>query len=155
MIRLVAFFMGLLVPVSALGQDSGFRIGYDGGSIQNVKAGEPAELHIEGSSIRLVKDGKDLVLIPASAVIEITYGQDVHRRVGEAIALGVFTWGVGGLLALSRSKKHFIGLTWNDAGQKGGFAFRADKRDYRGILTGLEGVTGKKSVDSHAMTVKN
>jgi hypothetical protein len=27
--------------------------------------------------------------------------------------------------------------------------------NYRGILTGLEGVTGKKAVDSEAMTVKN
>ncbi|WP_109486417.1 hypothetical protein [Occallatibacter savannae] len=155
MIKLVAVLMCVMIPVSAWGLDSGFKIGYDGGSLQNVKAGDPVELHIGASAVRLVKDGKDLALIPASAVTEITYGQDVHRRVGEAIALGVVTWGVGGLLALSKSKKHFIGLTWDDSGQKGGFAFRADKRDYRGILTGLEGITGKKAVDSHAMTVKN
>jgi hypothetical protein len=30
-----------------------------------------------------------------------------------------------------------------------------DKNDYRGILTGLEGVSGKKAVDSDTMTVKN
>jgi hypothetical protein len=30
-----------------------------------------------------------------------------------------------------------------------------DKNDYRGILAGLEGITGKKAVDSEAMTVKN
>jgi hypothetical protein len=30
-----------------------------------------------------------------------------------------------------------------------------DKKDYRGILAGLEGVTGKKAVDSEAMTVNN
>ena len=27
--------------------------------------------------------------------------------------------------------------------------------DYRGVLTGLEGVTGKKAVDSAALTVKD
>jgi hypothetical protein len=32
---------------------------------------------------------------------------------------------------------------------------QCDKNDYRGILLGLEGVTGKKAVDSDAMTVKN
>jgi hypothetical protein len=39
--------------------------------------------------------------------------------------------------------------------KKGGFALQSDKNDYRGVLTGLEGVTGKKAVDSAAMTVKN
>jgi hypothetical protein len=32
---------------------------------------------------------------------------------------------------------------------------RCDKNDYRGVLAGLEGVTGKKVVDSEALTVKN
>lgn len=58
-------------------------------------------------------------------------------------------------MALSKSKKHFVGLTWDDAGNKGGIAFQADKNDYRGLLAGLEGITGKKAVDSDAMTVKN
>ena len=40
-------------------------------------------------------------------------------------------------------------------GTKGGFAMQCDKSDYRGVLAGLEGVTGKKAVDSDAMTVKN
>ena len=58
-------------------------------------------------------------------------------------------------MALSKSKKHFIGLTWDDSGKKGGLAFQADKNDYRGLLAGLEGITGKKAVDSETMTVKN
>jgi hypothetical protein len=32
---------------------------------------------------------------------------------------------------------------------------QCDKNDYRGILLGPEEVTGKKAVDSDAMTVKN
>jgi hypothetical protein len=32
---------------------------------------------------------------------------------------------------------------------------QCDKNDYRGILAGLEGVSGKKAVDSETMTVKN
>jgi hypothetical protein len=39
-------------------------------------------------------------------VREISYGQDVHRRIGTAVAVGVFTLGVGALIALSKSKKH-------------------------------------------------
>jgi hypothetical protein len=94
-------------------------------------------------------------VIPASAVTEISYGQDVHRRVGAAIGIGLFTFGVGALMALTKSKKHFVGLTWADGDKKGGFAMQCDKNEYRGILAGLEGVTGKKSVNSENMTVKN
>jgi hypothetical protein len=35
-----------------------------------------------------------------------------------------------------------------------GFVIQCDKNDYRGVLLGLEGVTGK-AVDSDVMTVKN
>ena len=58
-------------------------------------------------------------------------------------------------MVLTKSKKHFIGLTWDDAGRKGGVAFQADKNDYRGLLAGLEGITGKKAVNSDTMNVKN
>jgi hypothetical protein len=95
------------------------------------------------------------MVIPASAVTEITYGQDVHRRIGAAIGLAVVSFGVGGLMALTKSKKHFVGLTWQDGDKRGGFAMQCDKNDYRGVLAGLEGLTGKKAVDSEAMTVKN
>lgn len=74
---------------------------------------------------------------------------------GSAIALGALTLGAGALMALSNSKKHFVGLTWADGDQKGGLAIQCDKNEYRGILAGLEGVTGKKAVNSDAMSVKN
>jgi hypothetical protein len=32
---------------------------------------------------------------------------------------------------------------------------QCDKNDYRGVLAGLEGLTGKKAVDSDTMTDKN
>jgi hypothetical protein len=51
---------------------------------------------------------------------------------------------------LSKSKKHFVGITWVDGEKKGGFVTQCDKNDYRGILLGLEGVTRKKAVDSDA-----
>lgn len=135
--------------------DNGYKIGYDGGSIQNLKPGTETRLIIDGSNIKLLKDKTELAVIPASAVTEISYGQDVHRRVGAAIGVAVISFGLGALLALAKSKKHFVGITWDDEGKKGGFAFQADKNDYRGLLAGLEGVTGKKAVNSDAMTVKN
>ncbi|MGB2645496.1 MAG: hypothetical protein WA530_19135, partial [Candidatus Acidiferrum sp.] len=72
-----------------------------------------------------------------------------------AIGLAVVSLGIGALMALTKSKKHFVGLTWATGDTKGGFAIQCDKNDYRGVLAGLEGVTGKKAVDSETMTVKN
>jgi hypothetical protein len=142
------------ISLSAFAGD-GFKVTYDGGSISEVKTGNSLNLQVYGNAIKFLR-GKDEVLsIPASAVTEISYGQDVHRRVGTAVAVGVFTLGLGALTALSKSKKHFVGLTWADGDKKGGLAMQCDKNDYRGVLAALEGVTGKKAVDSDAMTVKN
>ncbi len=151
----VSAVLCVLVPFSTFAADNGYKVTYDGGSVSNVKAGNGMNLVVDAKEIRLIKDKSEILVIPASAVTEISYGQDVHRRVGAAIGLAVVSFGVGALMALTKSKKHFIGLTWATADTKGGFAMQCDKNDYRGILAGLEGITGKKAVDSETMTVKN
>jgi len=154
--RLIAIILCITFPAIAFAGDNGYKIGYDGGSLPNAKAGTEMRLYIDGANIRITnKDKNEVLVIPAAAITEISYGQDVHRRVGAGIGIGVVTLGVGALMALTKSKKHFVGLTWDNAGKKGGLAFQADKNDYRGLLAGLEGITGKKAVDSDTMTVKN
>jgi hypothetical protein len=150
--RYLAILLCALVPLAA---EDGYKVVYDGGSIPETKTGTNLRLFIESKQIRFRGKKTDLLVIPASAVTEISYGQDVHRRVGAAIGLALVSLGIGALMALSKSKKHFVGLTWAEGEQKGGFAIQCDKRDYRGVLAGLEGVTGKKAVDSDALTVKN
>jgi hypothetical protein len=135
--------------------DASYKVSYDGGSISDLKSGQGMKLFLDQNQIRLVRNHSEVLVLPATAITEISYGQDVHRRVGAAIGLAVVSFGVGALMALTKSKKHYIGITWNDAGKKGGAAFQADKNEYRGVLAGLEGITGKKAVDSEAMTVKN
>jgi len=152
---LIAIVLCIALPAAVVASDGGYKVTYDGGSIQDVKAGSGVKLYIEGDHIRVTKDGRDVVTIPAATVTEISYGQDVHRRVGAAVGLAVVSFGLGALMALSKSKKHFVGVTWADGDKKGGFAMQCDKNDYRGVLAGLEGVTGKKAVNSDTMTVKN
>jgi hypothetical protein len=67
-----------------------------------------------------VKGKADVAVIAAAAVTEIRMftGAWVH-----ASGLAVFTPAVGTRMALSKSKKHFVGLTWDDCGNKGGLAF--------------------------------
>jgi hypothetical protein len=145
----------ILRPRTPVASSEAYKLTYDGGSIPNFKPGTGMKLYLDSNQIRIVKDHADVLNLPASAVTEISYGQDVHRRVGAAIGLATISFGVGALMALTKSKKHFIGLTWDDGGNKGGVAFQADKNDYRGVLAGLEGITGKKAVNSEPMTVKN
>ena len=151
----LALALCFAIPLTGLAGDNSYKVNYDGGSFAEIKSGTDLKLYISGNKIRFVKGGKDIQVIPASSVTEISYGQDVHRRVGAAIGIGLVTFGIGGLMALTKSKKHFIGLTWDNEGKKGGLAFQADKDDYRGILTGLEGVTGRKAVNSDTLSVKN
>ncbi len=147
-----AVVLCLAILLAVFGGDNGYKVMYDGGSIPDAKSGTGMKLFIESNQIRLVKDNAVVVTIPATAITEISYGQDVHRRVGAAIGLAVVSLGIGALMALTKSKKHFVGLTWVDGDKKGGFAMQCDKNDYRGVLAGLEGITGKKAVDSDAMT---
>jgi len=155
--RVFALLLCVAIPVAVFGADAqnGYKVAYDGGSLPDVKTGTGLRIAINSTTISFVKDKAEVATIPASAITEISYGQDVHRRVGAAIGLAVISFGIGGLMALTKSKKHYVGLTWADGDKKGGLAIQCDKNDYRGILAALEGVTGKKAVNSDTMTVKN
>ena len=153
--RLLAIALSLSLSAALFAGDNSYKVTYDGGSLTNAKSGSEMKLYIDPKEVRFVKDKEELVTISATSITEISYGQDVHRRVGAAIGLAVVSLGIGALMALTKSKKHFVGLTWADGEKKGGLAMQCDKNEYRGILAGLEGITGKKAVDSEAMTVKN
>jgi hypothetical protein len=154
----IAALLSVIIPVSAFGATSAnsYNVKYDGGTVPGVKTGNDLQLMIQGDQISFSHGNKQVVLaIPPSSVTEISYGQDVHRRVGAAIGLAVVSLGVGALMALTKSKKHYVGITWDTDGKKGGMAIQCDKNDYRGVLLALEGITGKKAVDSDSLTVKN
>ncbi len=153
--KLIALIVCISLPATLLAGDNAYKVTYDGGSVPDLKVGTGMKLYLDTAKVRFVRNKHDVLDIPASAVTEISYGQDVHRRVGAAIGLGVVTLGLGALMALSKSKKHFVGLTWADGEKKGGVAMQCDKKEYRGVLAGLEGITGKKAINSDAMTVKN
>jgi len=155
--RFIALLLCLFIPVTvfAADKDNTYKVVYDGGSIAGVKSGTDVKLSIEPKQFRLIRGKDDIVVVDAASVTEISYGQDVHRRIGTAIGLAVISFGIGALMALSKSKKHFVGLTWANGDVKGGYVMQCDKNEYRGILAALEGITGKKAIDSDAMTVKN
>jgi hypothetical protein len=153
----VAVILCIVMPAALFAADSqpSFKVKYDGGSLQNAKAGTDLSLYIDSNSVRVMQGKTEIANIVPSTITEVSYGQDVHRRIGAAIGIAVVSFGIGALMALTKSKKHFVGVTWADGDKKGGFAMQCDKNDYRGVLAALEGVSGKKAVNSDAMTVKN
>ena len=61
--------------------------------------------------------------------------------------------GIGALVAFSKSKKHYVGIVWDSGdGKKGGIALQVDKDEFRGLIAALEGITGKKAIDTEALT---
>jgi len=153
--HLIAVFLCIVIPIVAVAGDNSYKVTYDGGSLPDIKSGTAVKFFIDSNQVRIVRDKAEVITIPAASITEISYGQDVHRRIGAAIGLAVVSLGIGALMALTKSKKHYVGLTWAEGDKKGGFAMQCDKSDYRGVLAGLEGISGKKAVDSDAMTVKN
>src|ERR1700728_636423 len=144
--------------------EHGFHVTYNGGSVPAIRAGSALTLFIDDDQIRFFLhrnwyDGDpnetEVVTIPARAITEVAYGRDAHRRVGTAIAVSTFSFGLGALTVLSTSKKHYLGVTWANGEQRGGIAVQCGKGDYRGILEAIEGITGKKVVESASLSVKN
>lgn len=135
--NVLAAVLCIAFPIAMFTAENGDKVTYDGGSLPDTKAGSGMKVYIESNQVRLAKDNADVVKIPASAITEISYGQDVHRRIGTALAVGVFTLGVGALIALTKSKKHYIGLIWADGDKKGGLALQCDKNASRLVFTTL------------------
>ena len=74
------------MPVAMFAADaqSGYKVTYDGGSLGDTKAGSGMKLVINPTTVVLIKDKAEIANIPAASITEISYGQDVHRRVGAA-----------------------------------------------------------------------
>src|SRR5271165_1705226 len=119
---LALFLCGMLVPVSCGAESqTGYAVTYSGGSFPAVKCGEDMKLYLDADQVRLVwkHNQHKHVLIKASTIRDVSYGQEVPRRVGTAIGLATVSLWIGGLMSFSKSRKDYIGLIWADGnGQK-------------------------------------
>jgi len=132
-----------------------YSMKYEGGSL-GLKQHDGVKVSVESDQV-VCSQGKQRHAISVKAINEVSYGNDVHRRVGAAVGVGVVTLGVGALLALAKTKKHYVGVVWADqtgptgSPSKGGVVFKVGKGEYRGFLKALEGVTGLKTVNADAV----
>jgi hypothetical protein len=80
--RILAVLLCLFVPTVAFASDNSYKVIYDGGSVQDLKAGKSLQLVILSASVLLVDGKNTLVTIPAASITEISYGQDVRHPRG-------------------------------------------------------------------------
>jgi hypothetical protein len=131
---------------------------YEGGSLP-LDQHDKLKTYVGKDDVVLVQ-GNARYVIPVDSITEVSYGNDVHRRVGLAAGVAVLTLGVGALLLLVKTKKHYVGIVWEDkytaatstaTAKKGGVVFKVGKGDYRGFMAALEGVAGIKVVSADAV----
>src|SRR5262245_46945919 len=141
--RLLASFLCYCLVAYADG-NSFDRVRYNGGSVDSKV--DPKEwkntLTITSDAITLaLKDGKSVKIDPKS-VKSLSYGQEAHRRVGTMIALAVLVAPVALFGLFHKTRLHYIGIQYTDAGKSAGILLQGDKDNYRAILVALQGVTG-------------
>jgi len=86
---------------------------YEGGSLQFDQHNR-LKTTITETGV-LLDQGENHFSIPIKSITEVSYGNDVHRRVGAAIGLAMVSFGIGALMLLAKTKKHYVGMTWLDA----------------------------------------
>ena len=69
---------------------------YEGGSLP-LNQHDKLETFVSKDEVVLVQ-GKQRFVIPVKSITEVSYGNDVHRRVGVAVGVAVVTLGSGALL---------------------------------------------------------
>ncbi len=90
-----------------------------------------------------LKDGQKIDIDPKT-VTNLSYGQEAHRRVGTMVALAVLISPAALFGLFHKTKLHFIGIEYDEAGKKQGLLLQGHKDNYRGILLALKSVTGKE-----------
>lgn len=92
------------------------KVRYNGGSVStSVKPDDwDNKLTVTSDAITFaLKDGQNISIV-SKQVSSLSYGQEAHRRVGTAVALGILSLGVGALFALHKTKLHYIGINYTD-----------------------------------------
>lgn len=115
--------------------DRGGRVQYIGGTIAELAHNPSGELSMTHADALVFQTRKTRYAIPWNRINLLEYGQRVNRR----YALGVV---VSPLLALSKSRKHYVTIAFqDDSGAQQAMVFRVDKDDIRSLLVSLEART--------------
>ena len=126
-----------VLPARAAAQP-GVKAQFVGGTPAGLTAKSTARLDLSGADEMVFRCGPTDLRIPYRKVDTLEYGQTVSRRWAAAVL-------VSPVLLLSKSRRHFVTLGYEDAdGKRQVLVFRIDKGDIRPVLMSLEARTGRR-----------
>lgn len=126
----------LLVPLAAA--EPGVRAQFVGGTVSGIASRTSVRLDVTGAESLLFHWGGTDLRISYQRINTVEYGQNVSRRVAEAVLISPF-------LLLSKSRKHFVTIGYVDEeGKQQALVFRVEKGDIRSVLASLEARTGRR-----------
>ncbi len=130
--RILAVMLAVIVP--ALVSAGSDEVQFQGGTLA-IKNGTKLKVDLADPSAAVFR-GNSVVRVPWTGIKSIEYGQTASRRVTSAILLSP-------IALFSKARKHYVNLEWlDDQGQAQAAAFRADKSNFRAILTALRAKSG-------------
>lgn len=128
----------LAIPLVLTAGGSGVKAEYIGGTLAGMSAKSSARLDLTDPDTLVFRCGSAELRIDYQRINEVEYGQNVSRRYAEAILISP-------VLLLSKSRKHFITIGYEDAGgRQQALVFRVAKGDIRPALAALEARTGRR-----------
>ena len=132
------FFLLTLALVTACAGEKGVRAQVVGGTVPGLAVKSSVLLDLTGSESMFCSSGEVELHIAYRRINTIEYGQNVSRRYAAAVLISP-------VLLLSKSRKHFITLGYEDAdGKQQALVLRVEKGDIRGVLVSLEARTGRR-----------
>ncbi len=130
--------MSVLLPGAAEAARPGSAVEYLGGTLITLSPRTMGWLITTDPESLVFNTRKSMIRVPYDRINQLEYGQQVNRRVWEAILLSP-------LLVLLKKRDHFVTIGFElEGGQQQALLFRVDKADLRGLLVSIEARTGRK-----------
>jgi len=105
-----------------------------------------ASLDFSDQSKAVIVRGADgqVVTIPYDQLDNFSYEYTKKHRIEQGVALGLFSPGAGIIVALTKSKGHWLDINFHDQNVAKTVVLRLDKRDYQKVCDAAKAHTGKE-----------
>jgi hypothetical protein len=121
----------IVLSTASLASGTGFKVVYNGGSIQKLKPGTAVTFRVEGRQLHVLNGDNEVATIPTYSVSSISYRDDMARREGVNLAA---TADADAASAYRPNNHRSIILTWSEGERKGGFAMQCEPTECQMVL---------------------
>ena len=126
----------VVLPPLLLAGDSGGRVHYVGGTAAGLPGKTEGQLIVTDEDLLHFRHSGGSVRIPFRKINSLEYGQQVSRRVAEAVLISP-------LMLLAKKRRHYLTVGFVDSdGHQQALVFQINKGAVRTVLAGLEARTG-------------